>query len=133
MPETIPEAAHRLLDEPNFAHVVTLNEDGSPQVTPVWVDRDGDVVVFNTQKGRIKHLNLERDPRVALSVHDQANPYEYVQVQGRAELVEQGAREHIDAMSQKYMGRDYPFLQPGDVRIIVRVTPDKVQYAAPRG
>jgi PPOX class probable F420-dependent enzyme len=129
MPETIPEAAFPLFDGTNFAHVATVMEDGSPQVSPVWVARDGDeAVVFNTAKGRVKHRNIERNPHIALSVHDQDNPYTYVQVRGRAELVDEGAREHIDEMSRKYFGKDYPLenLREGEERVIVRVIPESV-------
>lgn len=128
MPVPIPEAAHHLLDDVNYAHVVTLFADGSPQVTPVWIARDGDIVVFNTAKGRAKHRNMLRDPRVALSVLQHDNPYEYLQVRGTAELIDEGARQHIDEMSRKYTGGDYRFLQPGEVRVIVRVTPEHVQF-----
>jgi PPOX class probable F420-dependent enzyme len=128
VPVPIPEAAHHLLDDVNYAHVVTLFADGSPQVTPVWIARDGDIVVFNTAKGRAKHRNMLRDPRVALSVLQHDNPYEYLQVRGTAELIDEGARQHIDEMSRKYTGGDYRFLQPGEVRVIVRVTPEHVQF-----
>jgi len=124
----IPEAAYHLLDDVNYAHVVTLFADGSPQTTPVWIARDGDVVVFNTAKGRTKHRNLLRDPRIALSVHQHDNPYEYLQVSGTAEFVDEGAGQHIDEMSRKYTGGDYSFLQPGEERVIVRVTPTRVQH-----
>jgi PPOX class probable F420-dependent enzyme len=124
----IPPDAYALLDAPNLAHVATLMPDGRPQVTPVWVERDGDdTVLFNTAKGRVKHRNLERDPRVALSVHAQDDLYNYLQVRGTAELIEDGAGAHIDRLSNKYLGRDYPFLQPGEQRVIVRVTPETVQ------
>jgi PPOX class probable F420-dependent enzyme len=128
VPETIPAAAQRLLDEPNFAHVVTLMADGTPQTTPVWIDRDGDVAVFNTAKGRVKHENLVRDPRVALSVLSPDNPYAYLQVRGRAEFVDEGAREHIDKLSNKYLGKAYPSLQPGEQRVIVRVVAEDVDF-----
>ncbi|MDQ3537282.1 MAG: PPOX class F420-dependent oxidoreductase [Actinomycetota bacterium] len=129
MTATIPAGARALLDDPNFAHIVTLMPDGMPQTTPVWIDRDGDVVVFNTAKGRAKHRNLERDPRIALSVCAADNPYSYLQVRGRAELVEEGARDHIDKMAQKYIGKErYPFSQPGEERIIVRITPESVDW-----
>jgi PPOX class probable F420-dependent enzyme len=131
--EPIPEAAFPLLDGTNFAHVATVMEDGSPQVSPVWVERDGaQAVVFNTAKGRVKHRNIERDPRIALSVHDHDDPYTYVQVRGRAELVEEGARAHIDELSRKYLGKDYPVrnLKEGEERVIVRVTPESVQLRA---
>lgn len=132
MTARIPERAHRLLDEPNFAHVVTLMPDGMPQTTPVWIDRDADAVAFNTAKGRTKHRNLQRDPRVALSVVDRENPYAYLQVRGRAEIVEEGADDHIDKLAGKYLGKDrYPFKQPGEQRVIVRVIPEAVDFHAP--
>jgi PPOX class probable F420-dependent enzyme len=130
VPESIPQAAFPLLDATNFAHVATVMEDGSPQVSPVWVARDGDeAVVFNTAKGRVKHRNIERNPQIALSVHDQDDPYTYVQVRGRAELVDEGARDHIDEMSRKYTGKDYPVsnMKDGEERVIVRVIPESVQ------
>ncbi len=134
MADQVPSEAYALLDDKNFAHVVTLQPDGMPQTTPVWIDRDGGVPVFNTAKGRAKHRNLVRDPRVALSVHDANNPYSYLQVRGRAELVEDGADDHIDRMAQKYLGKDtYPFRQPGEERILVRVVPEAVDWTPPRG
>jgi PPOX class probable F420-dependent enzyme len=130
----IPPEARRLLEEPNFAHLATLMADGSPQSTPVWVDLDGDVVVCNTVRGRTKTGNLERDPRVALSVHDPAAPYSYVQVRGRAELIDEGAVDMIHRLSRKYRGRDFSdSLRPGDQRVTVRVTPESVFFAPPRG
>lgn len=131
MSETLPSESHALLDQPNFAHVVTLMRDGTPQSTPVWIDRDGDVVVFNTAKGRAKHRNLVRDPRITVSVHDANNPYRYLQVRGRAEFVDEGADAHIDAMAKKYLGKDrYPMHSDDEERVIVRVVPDAVVFAA---
>ncbi|CAN5802820.1 PPOX class F420-dependent oxidoreductase [soil metagenome] len=132
MPSTIPPDALALFDGVNFAHVATLMPDGNPQVSPVWVERDGDdTVVINTVKGRVKHRNLERDPRVAVSVHAQGDPYSYVQVRGTAELVDEGARDHIDVLSRKYLGKDYPSSQPGEVRVIVRITAKSVDFRPP--
>ncbi len=132
MAEAIPEDAYPLIDEPNFAHIATLMPDGTPQVTPVWIDRDGDTIVFNTAKGRAKHRNLLRDPRVAISVLDGDNPYRYLQVRGRAEFVEDGADAHIDKMAKKYLDKDaYPFRQEGEERIIVRVVPETIDWHAP--
>jgi PPOX class probable F420-dependent enzyme len=128
MSETIPPEARRLLDEPNFAYVATVMPDGSPQTTPVWVERDGDTVVFNTAKGRAKANNLSRDPRVAVTVHDPDHPYVYLQIRGRAELVEDGAREHIDKLSRKYLGHDYRGMRPGMERLIVRVIPERIYF-----
>ena len=133
MAEAIPQDAYRLLDEPNFAFIATLMPDGSPQNTPVWIDRDGDAVVFNTAKGRAKHVNLERDPRIAVSVYDADNPYSYLQVRGRAEFVEEGADAHIDKMAKKYLDKDeYPFRKEGEERIIVRVATEAVDFHRPR-
>ena len=99
--------------------------DGSPQVTPVWVDTDGEAVVFNTAKGRIKHRNLVRDPRVAVSVADPNQLYRIVVVRGRAELIEEGAVEHISELARKYRGADFD-LPAGQERVIVRVTAEHV-------
>ena len=133
MATSIPEDAYRVIDAPNFAFVATVMADGSPQNTPVWVDRDGETVVFNTAKGRAKHRNLERDPRIAVSIIDGDNPYSYLQVRGRAEFVEEGADEHIDKMAKKYLDEDtYPFRREGEERIIVRIAADAVDWRGPR-
>jgi PPOX class probable F420-dependent enzyme len=125
---TIPASHADLLTKVAFANLATLNPDGSPQVTPVWVDFDGSHVVVNTARGRVKAKNLAREPRVALSIADPENPYRYLGVQGRVvEMTEQGGDAHIDKMAKKYLGKDsYPFRKPGEVRIIVRIAPDKV-------
>ena len=117
-----------LLKETHIAFLATINRDGSPQLTPVWVDTDGEAVLCNTVKGRLKELNLRRDPRVALVVVDPTKPFERkVVLSGKAKLEERGAKEHIDALAKKYMGVDeYPFLQPGDVRIKVIIDPERV-------
>ena len=111
----------------NFGTISTLREDGSPHATPVWIDTDGEHVLFNTSIGRAKERHLRRDPRVAVTVLPE-NPQEgYVSVTGTAELSEDGAKEHIDKMAKKYLGVDeYPYLQPGERRVIVTITPDKI-------
>jgi PPOX class probable F420-dependent enzyme len=118
-----------LFEKKAFAHLATIGPDGTPQVTPVWCDFDGTHVRFNTARGRVKDRNLKANPRVALSIMDPDNPYRYVQVQGRvAEMTEQGADQHIDALAKKYIGQDrYPFRQPGEVRVTVKVAADRVQ------
>jgi PPOX class probable F420-dependent enzyme len=126
---TIPAShADLLTTKPAFAHVATLNADGSPQVTPVWIDFDGTHVLFNTAKGRVKATNLAREGRVALSIADPENAYRYLGIQGHVvEMTEAGADAHIDKMAKKYLGKDsYPFRTPGEVRIIVKIAPDKV-------
>jgi len=118
-----------LLDKKAFAHLATVGADGSPQVTPVWCDFDGTHVRINTARGRVKDRNLQRSPRVALSILDPDNPYRYVQIRGRVvEMTEQGADAHIDALARKYLGQDrYPFRQPGEVRVTVKIAPDRIQ------
>jgi PPOX class probable F420-dependent enzyme len=125
---TIPTSHADLLKKPAFANLATLNGDGSPQVTPVWVDFDGTHVIVNTARGRVKDKNLARDPRVALSIADPENPYRYMGIQGRVtEMTEAGADAHIDKMAKKYLGKDsYPGRTAKEVRVIVKITPDKV-------
>ena len=126
---TIPTSHSDLLTTKlAFANVATLNADGSPQVTPVWVDFDGTHVIVNTAKGRVKAKNLAREPRIALSIADPENAYRYIGIQGRVvEMTESGGDAHIDKMAKKYLGKDsYPFRAPGEVRLIVKIAPDKV-------
>ena len=130
---TIPAAFTDLLtSKPAFAHVATLNPDGSPQVTPVWIDFDGTHVLVNTAKGRVKAKNFAREPRVAISIADPENPYRYLGIQGRVvEITEAGGDAHIDKMAKKYLGKDsYPFRAPGEVRLIVKISPEKVHTTA---
>lgn len=116
-----------LLRKPLIAHVATVMPDGRPQSTPVWIDTDGQAVIFNTAKGRVKHRNIERNPAVAISLVDDQNPYHMVEIRGDAELVDEGADDHINAMAKKYLNEDkYPFRQPGEERVIVRVRPRAV-------
>ena len=117
-----------LTTKPSFANLATLNVDGSPQVTPVWVDFDGTNVLINTAKGRVKARNLERQPRVAMSISDPENPYRYLGIQGRVvEMTETGSDAHIDKMAKKYMGKDtYPYRTPQERRVIVKIAPEKV-------
>jgi PPOX class probable F420-dependent enzyme len=129
MMAAIPEAFRDLLQKKAFANLATLNADGTPQVTPVWVDYDGTHIRFNTAKGRVKDKNLRRNPAVALTVMDPENPYRYLQVRGRiAEITESGADSHIDALAKKYIGQDrYPWRKPGEVRVMYKVSPERVQ------
>jgi len=108
-----------------FAHVATLMPDGSPQVTPVWVDSADGVVVINSARGRVKDRNLKPGARVALSVQDPDNPYRYMQIRGRvAEVTEKGADAVIDSLAKKYLGVDkYPNRRPGEVRVTYKIEP----------
>ncbi|WP_089154486.1 PPOX class F420-dependent oxidoreductase [Micromonospora sp. NBS 11-29] len=113
-----------LLDEPQLAHVATTEADGTPHVTPVWVDTDGGHILFNTAKGRQKYVNMERNPVVAISVVDKADDFRTLWVKGTVEFVTEGADEHIDRLAKKYLGQDtYPGHRPDEERVIVRVTP----------
>ena len=118
----------RILAEKNFAHVATLNKDGSPQVSPVWVEFDGTHVIINSEDKRLKVRNLKRDPRISLSVQDGANPYHYIEIRGRVtEITATGGFEGIDRFAKKYMNLDkYPMNKPGDVRVVIKILPEHV-------
>jgi PPOX class probable F420-dependent enzyme len=101
--------------------------DGSPQVTPVWFDVEGDLIRVNSARGRVKDRNMRRNARVALSILDPDNAYRYLGIRGRVvEVTEQGADAHIDALARKYIGQDYPFRQPGEVRVTYKIRPERV-------
>jgi PPOX class probable F420-dependent enzyme len=127
MPDVIPDKFRDLFQKRAFANLATLMPDGRPQVTPVWVDYDGSRILVNTAKGRVKDKNMRRDPRVSVSISDPDNPYRYVEVRGKvSEVTENGADAHIDKMAKKYLDKDkYPFRQPGEVRVIFKITPEK--------
>jgi len=126
---TIPEGYRNLFTKKAFAHLATVGRDSAPQVTPVWCDFDGTHVRINTARGRVKERNLQQNPRVALSLMDPDNPYRYLQIRGRVvEMTEQGADAHIDALAKKYLGQDrYPNRRPGEVRVMVKIAPERVQ------
>jgi PPOX class probable F420-dependent enzyme len=117
-----------LLAGKNFAHLATLMPDGSPQNTAVWVEIEGDDIIVNTAEGRTKPRNLRRDPRVAISICDQENPYRAAFIRGRVTSVTpEGGDEGIDALAKKYMGVDsYPFRQPGEVRLVVTIEAEHI-------
>lgn len=126
---TIPDKFKDLLTEKKaFGHLATLMSDGTPQVTPVWVDLQGDRVLINTAKGRIKDKNMSSNPNVAISIADPDNPYRYVQIRGRVAKRTEGASDHIDKMAMKYMGKEkYPLAAPGEVRVLYEIEPLSVQ------
>ena len=129
MAATIPEQFKDLFGKVAFAHLATLMPDGSPHVTPVWVDYDdGAYVRVNSAKERVKDKNMRRNKRVALSIQDPENPYRYLGIRGEVvEITENGADAHIDALAKKYLGKErYPFRNPAEVRVIYKIRPDKV-------
>ncbi len=119
-----------LLEGRNFAHVGTIRKDGSPSVVPVWCDTDGEHLILNSAEGRDWPTNLERDPRVAVTVINLEQPYEYTQIRGRVvERTHEDANAVIDSLAKKYLGVDeYPMHQPGERRVTIRIAPDKVYY-----
>lgn len=125
----IPAGFHDLLtDKKAIANLATIMPDGSPQVTPVWFDYVGGKVRVNTAKGRVKARNLKEGAPVALSIMDPENPYRYVQVRGKVtHVTEDGARAHIDTLSRKYIGKDYPWSKPGEVRVMIEIDPAAAQ------
>jgi PPOX class probable F420-dependent enzyme len=128
MPAKLTANAIRLIEGKNFAHLATIMPDGSPQVSPVWIDREGDVILVNTAVGRVKQKNSARDPRVAISVVNQENPYEKVIIRGRviAQTFE-GAEAHIDKLAKKYTGAiKYQRSRPDEKRIMFRIEPLKI-------
>jgi len=126
MSQVIPDKYRDLFNKKAFASLGTVMPDGRPQVTPVWVDVEGDLVIINSAKGRQKDRNLRRDPRVSLAIIDPDNPYRYLELRGRVvEITEQGAVAHIDKMAKKYLGVDkYPYKNPNEIRVIYKIQPD---------
>lgn len=120
-----------LFENKNFAFVATSMKDGSPHVTPTWIDIDDSYILINTAIGRVKQKNVARDPRVSVSVADNNNPYHMVTVNG--EIVEQitgeEAEKHIDKLAKKYLNKDkYPGRAPGEKRILLKIKPKKVMH-----
>ncbi|MFJ4603180.1 PPOX class F420-dependent oxidoreductase [Streptomyces griseoluteus] len=130
MSAALSDRLKSLLDTPVFIVVGTIQPDGSPQMSPVWVKRDGDDVLISTTVGRRKEKNLRRDPRVTVVVMDPENPYEYAEIRGTAELTTEGGQALIDELSLKYTGKKYAEFNPASAndaeRVVVRVTPRKV-------
>jgi len=117
-----------LLERPLLAVLSTIMPDGSPQATPLWFDTDGSYIRINSAKGRTKDLNMRREPRVALVIVDDANPYRYVQIRGRVVKFIEGdvAREHINQLSQRYTGQDWELMRPDEVRVMYLIEPEHV-------
>jgi PPOX class probable F420-dependent enzyme len=134
MTNRIPEEAHHLIDEPHFAAVATVQPDGRPQQSVVWVKRDGNDILFSTTRGRRKELNLLNDPRCSLLINPNDAPYSYLEVRGTVEVTEEGGRELIDELAGKYLGSDRYEWDDGtdNVRVVVRVKPERVFHLPPR-
>ncbi len=135
MAKKLSPGVQKLLHEPAYCEFATLMPDGSPQITQVWVDTDGEHVLINTAETRQKTRNVKRDPRVAVNVIDPRNPYRLVEIRGRVvEVTTEGADAMIDQLSLKYTGNPkYQGRVPGEKRVIVKIAPDKVRAVGTDG
>lgn len=126
----LDDKTKQILTSKTFAHLATLMPDGSPQVSPVWVDIEGDTVLVNSAVGRVKDKNVKRDARVAVSASDPSNPYSTVMIRGRVvEITTDGADAHIDRMAKKYLDQDkYPFAKPGEERVLYKIEPTSISH-----
>jgi PPOX class probable F420-dependent enzyme len=132
VPQTLPEPAKAWLDAQEFITLATIEPDGRPQQSVVWVTHDGDDVLMSTVKGRRKQRNLERDSRATALLFPKENPYNYLEVRGNVSMTEEGGRELIDELHEKYHGsRPYPYDGPGDVRVVIRLSPEHVVFHGP--
>jgi PPOX class probable F420-dependent enzyme len=126
---TLSEKAIKLIDGKNFGYIATLMRDGSPQVTPVWIDREGsNYVLVNTAIGRLKQKNLERNKKVAIAIADANNQYDMVTIRGTVvEQTTKEADEHIDKLAKKYLGKDkYPYRSPTEKRVMLKIKPEHI-------
>lgn len=128
---SLSDATLALVDGKNYAILATINPDGSPQTSVLWVGRDGHDLLFSTVAGRVKHRNMERDPRVSVTVLDSADPENYVELRGRVSMTPDVGRALDTRLAWKYDGRDPGEDRPGAVRVVVRMVVEKVTgYAA---
>ena len=128
MPINIPEKLKDLLAKETkaFAHMALVKKDGAPHVTPIWFDWDGTHLIFNTARGRVKDKIMRRRAMVAVSISDPADPYRHLEISGHiVEETEEGGREMIDRLSQKYRGKDYDWYK-GETRVTYKVLPENV-------
>ncbi len=134
MAVSLNDAVRKLLDEPNPAVLGTINPDGSPQTSVVWVARDGSDLLISTAAGRRKERNVQRDPRVSLSVYDRDDPEQYAEVRGLAAVTEDIGRALAVQLAEEYegpgAGEEYLRLPPEVVRVVVRITPQRVLGSA---
>lgn len=130
MPVSLNDAVRKLLDDPNPAVLATINADGSPQTSVIWVGRDGDELVISSAAGRRKDRNIRRDPRVSLSVYDQDDPELYAEIRGTATVTEDVGRELAVRLAEVYegpgAGQAFLDLPPEVVRVVIRITPSHI-------
>ena len=128
MPEALSAGLGKLLREPAYCQLATLMAEGSPQITQVWVDTDGEHILVNTAQGRQKVINIRRDPRVAVNAVDPDNAWRLAMVCGRVvEVTTEGADWLIDELAKKYLDADsYPFRDPAEVRVTLKILPERI-------
>jgi PPOX class probable F420-dependent enzyme len=130
----IPDSLKKILEDKAYGHVLTFNAKGNPEVTMVWIDVEGDEVLFNTAEGRRKPDNIRRDPRVIVSVQDRNNPQSYAVFHGKAQVTDTNADAHIDKLAKRFLGAEkYPYRQPGEKRVVVRIAVDRIGGMGPKG
>lgn len=125
----LSDSARKILEGKNFVYLATVNPDGTPQVTPTWVDTDGNFVLINTAIGRVKHRNVKKNPIVALAITEHNNPYNLVVIKGKVveQVTGQAAEDHIDKMAKKYRGLDkYPNRNPNEPRVLLKIEPTRI-------
>jgi PPOX class probable F420-dependent enzyme len=129
----LPQSVKRVLEDKAYGHVVAFDEKGKPHITMVWLDVDGDEVLFNTAEGRLKPKYLRRDSRIIISVQDRSDPQAYIVLHGKATVGDGNADAHIDKLAKRFLGADtYPFRQPGEKRLMVRTKVDRIGGVGPR-
>jgi PPOX class probable F420-dependent enzyme len=126
------QSLRKMLEDKAYGHVVTFNANGKPEITMVWMDIDGDELLFNTAEGRRKPDNIRRDPRVIVSVQDRNNPQAYAVFHGKGRVTDEGADPHIDKLAKRFLGADkYPYRRPDEKRLIVRIEVDRISGMGP--
>jgi PPOX class probable F420-dependent enzyme len=128
----LPQSVKDLLEDKAYGHVVTQKPDGSPQITMVWMDVDGDTPQFNTAEGREKPDNLRNNPSIIVTVQSRDNPQAYAAIYGKATVTTEGADAQVDKLANRFLDEDkYPFRQPGEVRVIVKIDVEKIRGVGP--
>ncbi len=127
MPVELSPEVKEMIDEPNMASLATIMADGSPHVSTMWVGRLDNMLIMNTVEGRVKTENMLRDPRISVSMFRKDSPFQSLHIRARVtNITAEGGKEGIDELSRKYLGKDYPWLQPADVRLVVEIEPESV-------
>lgn len=128
----LPQSVKDLLKDKAYGHVVTQRPDGSPQITMVWMDVDGDTPQFNTAEGREKPGNLRNNPNIIVTVQSKNDPQAYAAIYGKVTVTTEGADDQIDRLAQRFLGQEkYPFRQPGEVRVLIKIDVEKIRGMGP--